>query len=423
MNRNSLGIMVALVVSATQVYASTSVTPKIINGTEATLGDWPFMTAVINAGEDAYNGQFCGGSFIGGRYVLTASHCVADVLEADSLEVIVGINDLSNEASEGTRVGVQAIYMNEDYDAETTSNDIAILELESEVTATSIGLATGTLVDGLASGDTVTVIGWGGLNYPATSFPTVLNQVDLPYVDRSTCQNLGGSYISVGEDAICAGYINGGYDSCQGDSGGPLLYNNGGTYTQIGVVSWGNGCALADAYGVYSNVGYFSDNDWITQKISGVSYTQITRQRETSGILAYTLPIRNYGTEIFSVTDIEVPSGMVLASNNCSAALEENDSCSFTVWVDAEAVYNAEGVSNADDLSLITVSTDSTAVSQFLMAVMYDAAAAAYTGDLIDEDTFNEAANPSSSSDSSGGAALYLGLLAALGLLFRLRRT
>lgn len=48
-----------------------------------------------------------------------------------------------------------------------------------------------------------------------------------------------------------------GKDSCQGDSGGPLVLNN----VQVGVVSWGRGCASPDYSGVYSNIA--NQLDWI----------------------------------------------------------------------------------------------------------------------------------------------------------------
>ena len=41
----------------------------------------------------------------------------------------------------------------------------------------------------------------------------------------------------------------------QGDSGGPLVaLQSGSEPQQIGIVSWGEGCALPGKYGVYANV-------------------------------------------------------------------------------------------------------------------------------------------------------------------------
>lgn len=66
---------------------------------------------------------------------------------------------------------------------------------------------------------------------------------------------------------ICAGYLSGGIDACQGDSGGPFVCNN----LLTGVVSWGEGCALADRPGVYTNVSAYYD--WIVKENSTLNYT------------------------------------------------------------------------------------------------------------------------------------------------------
>jgi hypothetical protein len=66
---------------------------------------------------------------------------------------------------------------------------------------------------------------------------------------------------------MCAGLEQGGKDSCQGDSGGPLVMRDvRGCPYQVGIVSWGEGCAEREAYGVYTRVSHHAE--WI-QKHTG----------------------------------------------------------------------------------------------------------------------------------------------------------
>ncbi|ASA55507.1 S1 family peptidase [Vibrio gazogenes] len=403
-------VLCLLLITPLSAQANTGFAPRIINGTTATLGDWPFMTAIVAKGRSASNGQFCGGSFIGERYVLTASHCV-EGKSANELDVIIGINDLNNESTEGQRVSVQSIYMHEDYNSSTITNDIAILELSNTVTAIPVVLATTTLVDSLSgngtTGDTVTAMGWGNTSTTSNAFPSVLNEVNLLYVDRSTCQNLGGDYSFVGNDAICAGFQTGGKDSCQGDSGGPLIYNDGGTNKQIGIVSWGNGCAQPNAYGVYANVGYFKNNHWITQKTSGVSYTQKAYITTSSGTVTQTFAIRNYSTESFDITHILPPSGVTLINNGCTTTLNQNDSCSLTFAADAAQLYQSR-------TKTITIDTDHSVSSELKIFFVSKVPVVVSSSSETPPE-----APPETPSGKSGGASLLLCFVAIIGFMFR----
>ena len=63
------------------------------------------------------------------------------------------------------------------------------------------------------------------------------------------------------------GVAEGGKDACQGDSGGPMVSKATGVdngYSLVGVVSWGNGCALQGFYGVYARVSNYLT--WIAQQ-------------------------------------------------------------------------------------------------------------------------------------------------------------
>jgi len=107
-----------------------------------------------------------------------------------------------------------------------------------------------------------------------------LLQADLPVVARATClqilQKHYGDRITrvIDEATVCAGDPVGGKDSCNGDSGGPLAINAASRRVQIGVVSWGPGCAQHDTVGVYASVGYFEP--WIKRHVPGATFYTVT---------------------------------------------------------------------------------------------------------------------------------------------------
>lgn len=332
--------------SATCLLATSSlaqeISPRIIDGTNATSNDWPYITALVTKGSSAYEGQFCGGSYIGDRYILTAAHCVERVSKED-FEVIVGINNLNNEYNEGVRLPVQQFYIHPEYNSSNLKNDIAIIELPRALNtneAIPVQLADAQTRNGTPVGTSLTVAGWGSItpelgNHTASA---QLLEVTVPMVDQNTCANAFPSVMSdPGSENFCAGYQYEGYDSCRGDSGGPLVIDN--DRTQLGIVSFGSlQCGESDSYGVYTNISRYVD--WIEQVTSGLSYSQLGfAGYKDLGQNRHEFTFTNVSTA-HDITNINVStwhSGVEVLSNKCvlDGTLSVGESCSVTVQFDS----------------------------------------------------------------------------------------
>ncbi|MDM8531800.1 trypsin-like serine protease [Anaerolineales bacterium HSG25] len=239
--------------------------PRIIGGEEANPGDWPWQAALIRAGTSASSGHYCAGSLIRDDWVLTAGHCT-DGKQASQIEVILGRHNLAT--NEGQRFQVVKIINNPFYHSISLESDIALLQLDHPATLNNFVQ----LIDipepdsSLMTPNTpATVTGWGNLSSVGSNYPDALHQVSVPLVSNETCNQAFPGEVS--DNMICAGYIEGGKDACQGDSGGPLvvLKDDQQGYTQVGIVSWGEGCALAGYYGVYTRLANFKT--WVEEKI------------------------------------------------------------------------------------------------------------------------------------------------------------
>ncbi|CAG0880771.1 unnamed protein product [Darwinula stevensoni] len=80
------------------------------------------------------------------------------------------------------------------------------------------------------------------------SVSSVMREAVVQVVDQTTC----GNVYSLTGNMFCAAAP--GKDTCQGDSGGPVMVNTTGYYVDIGITSFGIGCAEPRYPGVYTRV-------------------------------------------------------------------------------------------------------------------------------------------------------------------------
>jgi secreted trypsin-like serine protease len=230
----------------------------IIGGVESQPGAWPGTVALYIGG-----GQACGGALVGDSWVLTAGHCVNPSSATGGITKVV-INRHKLSSSEGETRTVDRAIRHQGY--ANLDNDLALLHLSTPSTAPKAKLLSSSQVTtAVAADDSVTVVGWGNTREGGAQ-SDVLREVAVPVIANTQCKSMP-RYERVTDNMICAGLVAGSKDSCQGDSGGPLFQKIEDQWVEVGLVSWGIGCARPNAPGVYTRLGNYLG--WMFEKTNG----------------------------------------------------------------------------------------------------------------------------------------------------------
>uniref|UniRef100_A0A8C5WF19 Peptidase S1 domain-containing protein n=1 Tax=Leptobrachium leishanense TaxID=445787 RepID=A0A8C5WF19_9ANUR len=253
------------------------ISDRIVGGKDARKGKWPWQVLL----------QFkklpvCGGSLLSESWVMTAAHCFESSDDVSLYRVFLGAHQLSHlDDANVVSMQVKRIITHPDFLYEGSSGDIALVELEKPVQYSSYILPICLPSQGIAfaAGTTCWATGWGKIkDRVPLGNPQTLQEVELALMDRNACESMYQSSMGyrpvlhlIQDDMICAGYKEGQKDACQGDSGGPLVCNVHNAWLQVGVITWGVGCAKPNCPGVYSRVQTY--NDWIQSHVPSIRFS------------------------------------------------------------------------------------------------------------------------------------------------------
>ncbi|KAJ8727146.1 hypothetical protein PYW08_015543 [Mythimna loreyi] len=217
---------------------------KIVGGNETTIQSHPHQVyLLLNNGTVDFQ---CGGSIVNEHYIVTAAHCLTDIIS-----IVIRIGSTQSNSG-GTRYNASFFDSHPWYDESTSDYDVGIIQVAEGMALDGTNARAIAMVpfnSDVVDGADVTVTGWGATSEGGPTTSTLM-VVTVPAVNRTGCNEL---ISGVTDRMFCAGFPEGGKDSCQGDSGGPAVVDG----LLAGVVSFGFGCARPNSPGVYSRVGEF----------------------------------------------------------------------------------------------------------------------------------------------------------------------
>ncbi|XP_065088088.1 trypsin-4-like [Ochlerotatus camptorhynchus] len=216
---------------------------RIINGINAAITQFPYLIS-IQRKSGSIKRHICGGAFISEKWILTAAHC----LQGETATGLVIRAESSFHEQGGVLLRVSEIIQHNKFDVYLTRDyDYGLIRLSHP-----FGRAVPAILKNgskrFLPGHLCQVMGWGRTTYSETSKRVMT--VSVPIVSQSTCRSAYEPSETITPRMICAGYTTGEKDACEGDSGGPLMCNG----LLTGIISWAEGCAMKDYYGVYSYV-------------------------------------------------------------------------------------------------------------------------------------------------------------------------
>merc|ERR1712038_1032957 len=171
--------------------------------------------------------------------------------------------------------GYSGVFKHPDYQSISYyDHDFALIKLDGVASATPVEIDQGSYSPSYTDDKKLWAIGLGALYYGG-DIPNKLMHVDVSYVNNTICNtqyNADPLFSNIiDESMMCAADPS--EDACSGDSGGPLY--DAENDVLVGVVSFGNECALESFPGVYSRIS--EEFPWIQNVVCSYHMDESTR--------------------------------------------------------------------------------------------------------------------------------------------------
>lgn len=190
--------------------------PRIIDGSDATLGRFPYTVSLQSTDSLSH---FCGGSLVAPDVVLSAAHCAST---ASAIAARINPHFLTNPQESSEILPVLQVLQHPLYSTQSSyDHDLMLLRLGQNSTHAHVRLNPNPAVP--IEEQLLTVMGWGTVTQGTADLPEVLQTANVIYLNNQNCEtltlngNLGDYVGELTDDMMCA--YEAGSGSCQGDSG------------------------------------------------------------------------------------------------------------------------------------------------------------------------------------------------------------
>uniref|UniRef100_F6ZEH9 Transmembrane protease serine 12-like n=1 Tax=Monodelphis domestica TaxID=13616 RepID=F6ZEH9_MONDO len=258
---------------------------RIVGGHESQIGAWPWIVSLQFIKVVNKSVHLCGGSIIKETWILTAAHCFKLSREPQFWIAVIGINNILKPHLKRKEIKIDTIIIHPEFKHITFENDVALVHLKRPVTYNNlvqpICLPVLYGIPKITETTRCFISGWGKRTEGGTLTPS-LQEAEVNFISRRTCNAVGSYAGRVPNTSFCAGDNFGNVDSCTGDSGGPLMcyFAEHDKFFLTGITSAGVGCGRAFFPGIYTDVQLYEPwikKQWYLEDLRGKNEISIVR--------------------------------------------------------------------------------------------------------------------------------------------------